>query len=520
LITLFFIKIAIDLGLDSCYSYYIMPINEHQLRRLDKRQEMLEAGASPYPVAGGGFVTHSLDKVREIGEGFVPTADLHTNINVAICARVVFLRHSGGISFARLRAGNGTELQIMFSKGELGVDSFKAVKSTVDLGDFLRVEGEIIFSRTIELSVFAHSWQIASKALLPPPFEHGDLSDENRIRHRHLDLMQNQNARDMVRLRAAVLRSIRATLDNSDYLEVETPILQMTNGGATARPFTTHLNAFDQDMNLRIALELDLKRALIGGIDRVYSLAKCFRNEGVDSTHSPEFSMLESYEIFGNLTTQKILIQRLIENAAASANITTITSDAGEVINLNDGMGWRSADVMELVSEVVGTSVDLDTPIDTLRALASEFSVHLNTELDAGQIILELYETLVEHTLIQPTFVDNFPTSARPLARSRDDDPRYALASDLVILGMELGAMYTELNDPVLLRERLTQQSLQAAAGDTEAMDLDLSFIEAVESGMPPAGGLGLGVDRLIMLLAGTGIRETILFPLLRPIDD
>jgi lysyl-tRNA synthetase, class II len=313
-----------------------------------------------------------------------------------------------------------------------------------------------------------------------------------------------------------VLKSLRATLDARDYVEVETPVLQLTNGGAAARPFRTHLNAFDQPMLLRIALELDLKKAMIGGVDKVYEIGRTFRNEGLDSTHAAEFSMLEAYEAFGDLETMKVLVRDLVVDAARAVGRTVVTARNGDEIDLEQP--WRSAGLLDLVSAALGVTVSMDTPVEELGRLAAEHDVELKPGWNAGEVVLELYEQLVEHSLVQPTFVEDYPESVRPLAKPHRSEPGLVEAFDLIINGIELAPAYTELNDPVIQRERLVEQSLLAAQGDPEAMDLDEAFLTAMEHGMPPAGGMGMGVDRLVMLLTGAGIRETILFPLLRPL--
>lgn len=323
----------------------------------------------------------------------------------------------------------------------------------------------------------------------------------------------------MVRLRAAVLRSVRATLDGFGFVEVETPMLQLVHGGAAARPFTTHLNAFDQDMTLRIALELYLKRSVVGGIDRVYELGKIFRNEGVDSTHSPEFTMLEYYEAYGDQFTAADRMRDIIVNAAeASGAGLQVTDYRGQEIDLSGE--WRWLPIADAVGEAVGQEISADETDDNaaaLRALAEARDVNVKPTWGAGEIILELFEQLVEETLVQPTFVCDYPESVRPLARQHRDKPGFVEAWDLIIGGVELGVSYSELVDPVIQRERLTEQSLLAAGGDAEAMQLDEDFLRALEYGAPPMGGSGLGIDRLVMLLTGVGIRETILFPHVRP---
>jgi lysyl-tRNA synthetase class 2 len=312
-----------------------------------------------------------------------------------------------------------------------------------------------------------------------------------------------------------VLRSLRSTLDRRGFLEVETPVLQVVHGGAAARPFHTHLNAFDLPMSLRIALELWLKRLVVGGIERVYEIGRIFRNEGVDTKRSPEFTMLEAYEAYGDYDSMADLTRALIVDAAEALGSMVVPAASGEEIDL--AAPWRAVTVFGAVSEAVGEAVGPDTEKAVLERLAAARGVALQPGWDEGEIVLELYEQLVEHTLVQPTFVRDYPASVRPLARPHRDDPRLAEAWDLVINGIELAPAYSELIDPVEQRRRLPEQSVPAAGGDPEAMQLDEDFLRALEHGAPPMGGMGLGVDRLLMLLTGANIREVITFPLLRP---
>ncbi|MGN6160967.1 MAG: lysine--tRNA ligase [Marmoricola sp.] len=488
-------------------------LNEQQQVRRDKRQRLLDSGVEPYPIAVAR--THSVREIRETYDPQNLEPDTHTGETVSIAGRVIFLRNTGKLCFVRLREGDGSEIQVMLSLGDLGEESLASFKALVDLGDLLGVTGEVITSRRGELSVQASAWQIAAKALTPLPNEHRPLSDEARIRLRYVDMIVRPEAREMVRIKAAVLRSLRNTLDAQGYLEVETPILQLTNGGAAARPFRTHLNALDQPMLLRIALELDLKRAMIGGVDKVYEIGRTFRNEGLDSTHAAEFSMLEAYQAYGDQFTMMELTRELVLNAAREVGRTVVPGRDGSEIDLEQP--WRQAAIFDLVSEAVDTEVTVDTGEATLRALAAKHDVELQPKWGAAEIVVELYEQLVEDSLINPTFVMDYPAAVKPLAKAHRSQPGLNEAWDLIINGVELAPAYSELNDPVVQRERLTQQSLLAAAGDPEAMELDEVFLRAMEYGMPPAGGMGMGVDRLVMLLTGAGIRETILFPLLRP---
>ncbi len=481
--------------------------------RLDKRDKMIARGLDPYPISVPR--SHELSELVATYDAEQLGTDHHTGDHVAVAGRVIFLRNTGKLCFARLRGGDGTELQAMFSLADLGEDSLADVKALVDLGDLIAVQGEVVTSRRGELSVQVVTWQMAAKAIRPLPNEHKPLSDEGRVRLRYVDMIVRPEARQIVRDKAAVLKSLRATLDDQGFLEVETPVLQLTNGGASARPFKTHLNAFDQDMVLRIALELDLKKAMVGGVDRVYEIGRTFRNEGIDSTHAAEFSMLEAYQAYGDYNTMAELIRQLVVNAARAIGRTVVVGRDGSEIDLEGE--WRHASFLDLVSEAVSEQITADTSADTLRGYADKHEVTLQPGWGAADIALELYEKLVEHSLIAPTFVRDYPEDVKPLAKRHRSIGGLGEAFDLIINGVELAPAYSELNDPVVQRERLVAQSLLAAQGVAEAMDLDENFLRALEFGMPPAGGMGMGIDRLVMLLWGVGIRESILFPLLRP---
>lgn len=485
--------------------------------RREKRQRLLDEGVAPYPI--GVERSHTIRELREAHDPALESGELapdtRTGLQVAITGRVMFQRNTGKLCFARLREGDGSEVQVMLSLAEVGEERLAAYKQLVDIGDLLAVRGEVITSRRGELSVAATSWELAAKTLRPLPNEHRPLSDEARIRLRYVDMMLRPEPRDLVRAKAAVLKSLRATLDEQGYVEVETPILQLTNGGAAARPFRTHLNALDQEMLLRIALELDLKRAMIGGVDRVYEIGRTFRNEGLDSTHAAEFSMLEAYQAYGDQFTMMQLARDMVLGAARALGRTSFTARDGSEVDLTQP--WRQAPIFELVSEALGEEVDVETTVEVLRKHAETHAVELQPGWGAEEVLVELYEQLVEDHLLSPTFVMDYPSKVKPLAKAHRSKAGLNEAFDLIINGVELGAAYSELNDPVVQRERLTEQSLLAAAGDPEAMELDEVFLRAMEFGMPPAGGIGIGVDRLIMLLTGASIRETILFPLLRP---
>ena len=478
--------------------------------RMDKRAKLLESGVEPYPV--GVDRTHTLSEVRE-KYGHL-AADETTGETVGVSGRVVFVRNTGKLCFATLQEGNGTRLQAMLSLANVGEEALAGWKSLVDLGDHVFVRGEVISSKRGELSVMADSWSMVSKALRPLPVLHAGLSEETRVRQRYVDLMVRDEARQMVYTRAAIIRSIRETLHNRDYVEVETPMLQLIHGGAAARPFQTHLNAFDQDMTLRIATELFLKRAVVGGIDRVFEIGRIFRNEGVDSTHSPEFTTLESYEAYADQFVMADRMKEMILNAADTVGSRIIETDAG-TIDLNSE--WRWLGVYPGLSEAVGEEITPETHGSTLRAIAEKHGVKVEPQWDTEQMVIELFGEIVEPTLLQPTFVYDYPPAAQPLARAHRSKPGLIEAWDLIIGGMERGTAFSELIDPVVQRARLTEQSRKAASGDHEAMQLDEDFLRALEYGAPPMGGIGLGIDRLVMLFTQTGIRETILFPLLKP---
>lgn len=484
--------------------------------RREKRAAVLDAGGQAYPVEVPR--THSLEEVREQWS-HLETGE-ETQDVVSVTGRVVFSRNTGKLCFATLQAGTGERLQAMLSLAEVGQEALDEWKSLIDLGDIVSVTGRVICSRRGELSVMATDWQLASKALRPLPTLHKDLSEEQRVRQRYADLIVRDEARRMVLTRSLITSTVRRFLEERGYVEIETPVLQLIHGGALARPFTTHLNAFNQDMTLRIALELNLKKAVVGGVEKVFEIGRIFRNEGVDSTHSPEFTMLEAYEAWGDQTTMAELMQEMylvVADALIEAGLLesrVLSTPAGE-IDL-DGE-WRWLPVYEGVSEAVGAPVTPETDEVTLRELAARHEVELDPAWGAEKIVLELLSELVEPTLVQPTFLCDYPPSAQPLARPHRSKPGLIEAWDLIIGGVERSTAFSELIDPIVQREVLTEQSLAAAAGDPEAMQLDEDFLRALEYGAPPMGGMGFGLDRMVMLFTGVGIRETILFPHTKP---
>jgi lysyl-tRNA synthetase class 2 len=424
------------------------------------------------------------------------------------------MRVTGKLAFVSLQEGSGQRLQAMISFGEVGEESYESLKDLVDLGDHLFVEGEVITSKRGELSIMASSWAVASKALMPLPNLHSELNEETRVRQRYLDLIVRDQARETVRQRAGVNSSLRATFEGHGYLEVETPMLQTLHGGATARPFVTHSNAFSTELYLRIAPELFLKRAVVGGLERVFEINRNFRNEGADSTHSPEFSMLEAYQAYGDYQQMADLTQEMIQNAAMAISGSHIVTWAdGSEHDL--GGTWDRLSLYESLSEASGTAITPETDLATLEKMAKALGIEV-AQPTHGKLVEELWEHFVIDSLTTPTFVMDYPVDTSPLVREHRSTPGVVEKWDLYVRGFELATGYSELIDPVIQRERFLEQARLGAKGDEEAMRVDEDFLRALEHGMPPSGGMGMGIDRLMMALTGLGIRETVLFPLVK----
>ncbi|MQA12203.1 MAG: lysine--tRNA ligase [Pseudonocardiaceae bacterium] len=480
--------------------------------RREKRDRLLEQGTEPYPVEVPR--THSLADIRQRHSGLAP--DTSTGEFVGVTGRVIFMRNTGKLCFATLREGDGAELQVMISLASVGQESLSAWKSDVDLGDHVFVRGEVITSRRGELSVMAEGWRITSKALRPLPVAHKQLAEETRIRQRYVDLLLREQARDTVRTRAGVLRALRDSFHHRGYVEVETPMLQTLHGGAAARPFVTHSNAFDLDLYLRIAPELYLKRCVVGGIEKVFEINRNFRNEGSDSSHSPEFAMLEYYEAYATYDSIAELTQQIVQEAAEAVFGTQIVTLAdGTEYDLSGQ--WATITMYGSLSEALGVEVTPETSLEKLHEQAKHHGVEVDPAIGRGKLVEELWEHLVGDHIHAPTFVRDFPVETSPLTRQHRDKPGVAEKWDLYVRGFELATGYSELVDPVVERQRLNEQAQLGARGDAEAMHLDEDFLRALEYGMPPSGGAGMGIDRLLMALTGLGIRETILFPLVRP---
>ena len=484
---------------------------QSQVRR-DKRARMIEEGLAPYPLELP--ISDTIDNIVANHQGL--EADVRTGIIAGVVGRVMHIRNTGKLAFAALQSGAGAKIQAMLSLAEVGEDALARWKEFVDLGDLVFVRGEVITSRRGELSIMATEWQMASKSLRPLPTLHRELNEETRVRQRYLDLITRPAARQMVETRARVNASLRSTFAHHKFLEVETPMLQTIHGGAAARPFSTHSNAFDTELFLRIAPELYLKRALVGGLDRVYEINRNFRNEGADSTHSPEFAMLESYMAYGDYTAIADITQELIQNAAKA-----VSEDGSAVVTWADGtrfdLGgeWPRISMYESLSEKAGVEITPATSVEELVSLADREGVEVKLP-NHGKLVEELWEHFVKGDLERPTFVMDFPVETSPLTAAHRSKPGVVEKWDLYVRGFELATGYSELIDPVDQRERFVEQAREAARGDDEAMRLDEDFLAALEHAMPPAGGMGMGIDRLLMALTGLGIRETVLFPLVK----
>ncbi|NQU36107.1 MAG: bifunctional lysylphosphatidylglycerol synthetase/lysine--tRNA ligase LysX [Actinobacteria bacterium] len=494
---------------------------EQERVRRQKLANLRARGVDPYATTFQRTTT--ISNVRQEFGDLEP--DARTGKIVSVAGRVMLNRVTGKLCFAELWDWTG-DIQIMVSLAVAGEDNLTSWKHDLDLGDIVGVTGEVITSRRGELSIMADDFSITSKCLVPLPDKHKGLNDpEARVRQRYVDLIVNQESRDMLTMRSEMVRAIREQLWTRDYLEVETPMMQRVHGGANARPFVTHINAYDMQLYMRIAPELFLKRLLVGGVERVFELNRNFRNEGADSTHNPEFTSMEMYDAYGDYDSMRILTRELILAAAVAVHGRPIVKRP--IAGAYDGsQGYEEVDISgdwpvitlhEGISAALGEDVTVDTDLPTLRRLADQAGIARNQAWGAGQLTLELYEHLCEARTTTPVFWTDFPTDVSPLTRKKPSEPRLAERWDLVAWGAEIGTAYTELIDPLDQRERLTAQSMLAAAGDVEAMEIDEDFLRALEYGMPPTGGQGMGIDRLLMLLTGRNIRDSVLFPLTRP---
>ncbi|MCS4491940.1 lysine--tRNA ligase [Corynebacterium sp. ES2715-CONJ3] len=505
-----------------------------QLRiRREKRARLIESGRDPYPVEVDR--THSITEIKKKYQSIDPDTEKipgriyleageETSDEVAIAGRVMFIRNTGKLCFAALQEGNGAHIQAMLSLAEVGEEALAAWKTEVDLGDIVSIRGRIVSSKRGELSIMVQRFSMASKSLRPLPVAFADMSEDSRVRHRYTDLIMREKARENAMTRIKVMRALRNYLESQEFVEVETPMLQTLHGGAAARPFETHSNALDIDLYLRIAPELYLKRCVVGGIERVFEVNRNFRNEGVDSSHSPEFAMLETYQAWGTYDDGATMIRELIQYVAQDVfGSTTVTLADGSTYDF--GGEWKEIEMYPSLNEALrrkfpGTQeVTTKSSVEELKEVAAVIGLDVpsNAGWGHGKLVEEIWEVLCEDQLDGPIFVRNFPVETSPLTRQHREQEGVTEKWDLYVRGFELATGYSELIDPVIQRERFEDQARLAAGGDEEAMVLDEDFLAAMEQGMPPTAGCGMGIDRLLMALTGLGIRETVLFPMVKP---
>ncbi len=486
-------------------------LNDERALRLSKREEYIARGVNPYP-------EHSevTDYVRDIVAKY---ADLATGEDtedvVKIGGRIVAKRGQGKIMFLVVR-DTTADIQLFCRINDMSEADWELLRN-LDLGDIVNVEGVVVRTKRGELSIAPRALTLLSKAVRPLPEKFHGLSDkETRYRQRYVDLIVNEDVRDTFRKRSTILSTFRRYMESDGYMEVETPILQTIQGGATAKPFITHFNALDQECYLRIATELHLKRCLVGGFESVFEIGRIFRNEGMDLTHNPEFTTMEAYRAYSDLDGMKALAQGVIKAANAAVGNPEVIEYQGQQIDLSGE--WASRPMTDIVSEVLGFEVTIDTPVDVLAEAARSKGLEVKPEWTAGKLIAEIYDELGEDTIVNPTFVCDYPIEVSPLAKRYEDDPRLTHRFELVIAGHEYANAFSELNDPVDQAERFAAQMVEKAGGDDEAMEYDEDYVRALEYGMPPAGGIGIGIDRVVMLLTNSAsIRDVLLFPHMKP---
>lgn len=476
--------------------------------RIAKHEEVLRSGGYPYRFDRTDLAAALAERHDALEPG-AETGEMST-----VAGRLMNVREMGKLAFGVLQDVSG-RIQLFVSRRVLGDDEFERFLA-LDAGDWIGATGEVITTKKGELSVRVESFTLLTKSLRPLPEKWHGLKDvETRSRRRYVDLMVNDHARETALARATIVSELRRQFEKRGFVEVETPILSSQATGAIARPFTTHHNALDLDLRLRIATELHLKRLVVGGLERVFEIGRIFRNEGVDSTHNPEFTMLEAYQALADYEDIMGLIEEVVAAVAEAAGSTMITYQGRE---LDLAPPYRRARLLDLVSNAVGEQVSMETPPERLRSIAEEHGVEVEEGAGPGRVIFELYERLVEPEIWEPTFVVDYPREISPLARRHRDNPELTERFELVIAGSEYANAFSELNDPLDQHDRFKEQAAARAAGDEEAHPIDEDYVRALEYGLPPTGGLGLGVDRLVMLLTDQAhIREVILFPTMRP---
>jgi lysyl-tRNA synthetase class 2 len=480
-------------------------------RRLARVVELRDAGVEPYPYRFDR--THTLGEVRAAWGDLEPGTE--TDEAVSVAGRLMLKRDTGKLVFATIRDREG-EIQLFVSKAVTGDDHFADVKE-LDLGDWVGVSGTVMTTRKGELSVKAETVQLLAKAVRPMPDKwHGLTDTDTRFRQRYADLIMNEEARRAFEIRHEVIASFRRTLHRHGFIEVETPVLHVEAGGAHARPFVTHHNTLDMELYLRIALELHLKRLIVGGLERVFEIGRIFRNEGISTRHNPEFTMMELYQAFGDWNEVMDITEELVTQAARDAIGTSVITIRGQEVDLAEP--WPRKRMVDFVSEAAGREIHPSQPIDELRALAKEQGIRYEERWGGGKLVEELFESMCEADIVRPTFVTGHPTEISPLARADRNDPWLTERFEVFVDSRELGNGYSELNDPVEQRVRFEQEQSAKEAGDHEAAGIDEDYLRALEYGMPPTGGLGIGMDRVAMLIGGVdSIKEVILFPTLRP---
>ncbi len=486
-------------------------LNDERARRLADRAALYAAGKNPYP-EHSDVTDHAADLLERYA-GLVNEEEGAETVTVG--GRIVAKRGQGKIMFLVLRDPSA-DIQLFCRVNDVEEASWEVLKE-LDLGDIVQATGVVVRTKRGELSVAPRTAKLLSKAVRPLPEKFHGLSDkETRYRQRYVDLIVNEDVRETFRKRSAIISTFRRYMEDNGYMEVETPILQTIQGGATAKPFITHFNALNQENYLRIATELHLKRLLVGGYERVFEIGRIFRNEGMDLTHNPEFTTMEAYRAYSDLEGMKELAEGVIKAAAHAVGLEGVIEYQGQQIDLFSN--WESRPMTSIVSDVLGREVTLDTPVEELRAACAVRGIETKPEWAAGKLVAELYDELGEDTIVNPTFVCDYPVEVSPLAKRNEDDPRLTHRFELVIAGHEYANAFSELNDPVDQAERFAAQMVEKAGGDDEAMEYDEDYVRALEYGMPPAGGIGIGIDRVVMLLTNsTSIRDVLLFPHMKP---
>ena len=486
-------------------------LNDERARRLADRAALYAAGKNPYPERSSvtDHAADLLDRYEHLANEEVAPE------TVTIGGRVVAKRGQGKIMFIVVRDPSA-DIQLFCRVNDVEEESWEVLKE-LDLGDIVQATGQMTRTKRGELSIAPRTAQLLSKAVRPLPEKFHGLSDkETRYRQRYVDLIVNEDVRETFRKRSAIVSAFRRYMEDNGYMEVETPILQSIQGGATAKPFITHFNALNQENYLRIATELHLKRLLVGGYERVFEIGRIFRNEGMDLTHNPEFTTMEAYRAYSDLEGMKELAEGVIKAAARAIGLEGMIDYQGQAIDLFSP--WPSRPMTDVVSEVLGRTITIDTPVEELRAACDEHDIEYKPEWTAGKLIAELFDELGEAILINPTFVVDYPVEVSPLAKRHEDDPRLTHRFELFIAAHEYANAFSELNDPVDQAERFAAQMEEKAGGDDEAMEYDEDYVRALEYGMPPAGGIGIGIDRVVMLLTNSAsIRDVLLFPHMRP---